>query len=78
MHPHEYAAQRDRLNVEQAAAYIGVSESVLNKARLTGDGPVFLKLGRLVAYDRAELDTWLASRRRASKSATSAPVTAHA
>jgi predicted DNA-binding transcriptional regulator AlpA len=70
MHPNE------RYNVEQAAEYIGVSESFLNKARLTGDGPVFLKLGRLVAYDRTDLDAWLRSRRRTSTSASAAPAPA--
>lgn len=67
----------NRLNVSQAAEYIGVSDSFLNKARLTGGGPVFLKLGRLVVYDRADLDTWLRSCRRTSTSA-SAPAPAPA
>jgi predicted DNA-binding transcriptional regulator AlpA len=70
--PPAFSAAR-RLNVEDAAHYVGVSESFLNKARLTGDGPVFLKIGRLVAYDLADLDAWLRSCRRTSTSAQSAP-----
>ncbi len=57
-----------RFTVSEAARYLGVSESFLNKARLTGSGPVFLKLGSKVAYERADLDRYLASRRRSSTS----------
>jgi len=63
----------DRLNVPEAADYLGVSESFLNKARLNGNGPIFIKVGRLVAYQRADIDSWLHSRRRTSTSATMAP-----
>jgi predicted DNA-binding transcriptional regulator AlpA len=58
----------DRLTVEDAARYVGLSVSFMNRARLHGDGPVFLKLGRRVVYDRSDLDAWLASRRRTSTS----------
>ena len=57
-----------RLNVEAAAAYTGISASTLNKLRVFGGGPVFLKLGRRVAYDVADLDAWLTARRRRSTS----------
>ncbi len=57
-----------RLRVADAAAYAGCSASFLNKARLTGDGPVFLKLGKSVIYDISDLDAWLNCRRRRSTS----------
>ena len=57
-----------RLVVSSAAEYVGLSVSTLNKLRVFGGGPVFLKLGRRVAYDVADLDAWLASRRRRSTS----------
>jgi predicted DNA-binding transcriptional regulator AlpA len=57
-----------RLPVRDAADYVGLSCSTLNKLRLYGGGPVFLKLGRRVAYDVADLDAWLASKRRSSTS----------
>jgi len=57
-----------RLPVEEAARHTGLSVSTLNKLRVFGGGPVFLKLGRRVAYDVADLDAWLASRRRRSTS----------
>jgi predicted DNA-binding transcriptional regulator AlpA len=60
------------LSTEQAADYCGLSSSFFNKSRLTGDGPVFLKLGRRVAYKRDDLDRWLESCRRSSTSQTEA------
>jgi predicted DNA-binding transcriptional regulator AlpA len=57
-----------RLPVSAAATYLGLSGSTLNKLRVFGGGPVFLKLGRRVAYDIADLDAWLATKRRTSTS----------
>lgn len=56
------------LRVQAAAKHLGLSVSTLNKLRVFGGGPVFLKLGRRVAYDVADLDAWLTSRRRSSTS----------
>lgn len=57
-----------RFRTAEAASYCGLSPRTLEKLRLTGDGPPFLKLGRAVVYDRADLDAWLNSRRRTSTS----------
>lgn len=57
-----------RLSVDAAAEYVGLSASTLNKLRVFGGGPVFLKLGRRVVYDVADLDGWLNQRRRVSTS----------
>lgn len=57
-----------RLGVEDAAKYTGLSVSTLNKLRVFGGGPVFLKLGRRVAYDVADLERWLETKRRRSTS----------
>jgi predicted DNA-binding transcriptional regulator AlpA len=52
-----------------AAHYLGIAESTLNKTRLTGDGPPFVKVGlRSVAYCKADLDAWIAARVRRSTS----------
>lgn len=56
------------LDVSGAAQRLGLSVSTLNKLRVFGGGPVFLKLGRRVVYDPADLDAWLASKRRRSTS----------
>lgn len=57
-----------RMAVEAAAAYVGLSASTLNKLRVFGGGPAFLKLGRRVVYDVRDLDQWLSDRRRQSTS----------
>jgi predicted DNA-binding transcriptional regulator AlpA len=58
-----------RLRSPAAAAYLGLSASTLAKMRLRGDGPVYSKAGpRIVVYDVADLDAWLATRRRQSTS----------
>ncbi|MBO6763456.1 AlpA family transcriptional regulator [Maricaulis sp.] len=56
------------LDADKAAAYLGVSQGYLNKLRTTGGGPVFVKVGRRVVYDVADLDQWFADRKRASTS----------
>lgn len=56
------------LSTEQAAARCGLSPRTLEKVRITGGGPRFVKLGRSVRYDVADLDAWIASNRRASTS----------
>lgn len=58
------------LNTFQAAEFLGVSPSYMNKLRLTGDGPVFAKIGTRVAYDIADLKSWVEARKQTSTSAT--------
>jgi len=58
----------DALMDETAAgAYLGgaaspVSIRTLQRWRLEGGGPRFVRVGRLVRYRRSELDAWLAGR----------------
>ena len=55
------------LRTPAAAEYVGLSESTLEKRRLRGDGPRFIRLGgRAVGYPIEELDRWLESHRRCS------------
>lgn len=63
-------SKRIRLRTTKAADHCGVAKSTLEKKRLTGTGPPFMKLGRTVVYDTADLDAWLTSRRRRSTSDT--------
>ena len=56
------------VNNSDAARHLGLSESTLNKLRLTGGGPIFLKLGRRVLYDFKDLEDWLGRHRRTSTS----------
>jgi predicted DNA-binding transcriptional regulator AlpA len=53
-----------KLSVKETAAYLSVSKSWLDKRRLDGKGPTYLKLGRRVVYDIADLENWTASNRR--------------
>lgn len=65
--------QTKRMNTQQAAAYLGegVSHRTLEAYRVRSGGPIYMKLGKRVVYDAADLDAWLASKRRHS---TSVPV----
>jgi predicted DNA-binding transcriptional regulator AlpA len=56
------------MRTAQAAEHVGLSASTLEKLRVFGGGPRFIKLGKTVVYDTADLDAWLAAHRRASTS----------
>ena len=62
---------RRRMNVVEAAAYTGLAVSTLNKYRVSGNPSIpFIKVGRRVTYDSADLDAFLAAHRRTSTSET--------
>lgn len=50
------------LDTTGAAAYTGVSRSSLEKLRVYGGGPRYLKLGRRVRYRVEDLESWLSER----------------
>lgn len=52
------------IRTKQAANYLGLSKSTLDKLRCLGGGPRFYKLGRAVIYDVADLDAWKSERAR--------------
>lgn len=56
----------ERITPAQAAKRLGVSTSFLSELRRDpeGNGPVFYQLGRKIEYAIADLDAWLADRRR--------------
>ena len=59
------------LRTPQAAAYLGLTASTLEKMRLTGSGPRFVRLGtRAVGYTLSDLDAFVEAGRRASTSDT--------
>lgn len=60
------------LTTDEAAQRLGVSPNHLEKLRVVGGGPGFVKLGRAVRYEPAALQDWVASCRRRSTSHTSA------
>jgi hypothetical protein len=56
------------LNVVQAAGYASISKSTLDKLRVYGGGPIYIKVGARVVYDRVDLDTWLVGKKIANTS----------
>jgi excisionase family DNA binding protein len=44
------------LRTPEAARYLGVSKSYLNKSRSKGTGPAYRKEGHAVIYDESDLD----------------------
>jgi predicted DNA-binding transcriptional regulator AlpA len=66
------------LNTKQAAHYVGLSESLLEKRRCNGDGPTFSQIGKAVRYLTSDLDAWMQANRRTSTTAASAATEAAA
>ena len=59
--------QRRLVKTEGASEYTTLAVSTLEKLRLSGGGPRFVKLGgRAIAYDLRDLDSWIDSQRRVS------------
>jgi predicted DNA-binding transcriptional regulator AlpA len=56
------------LNVVEAANYSGISKSTLDKRRVYGGGPIFIKIGGRVVYDQFDLDSWLTGKKVANTS----------
>ncbi len=56
------------LNTRQAAERCCLSPRTLEKRRVTGGGPLFIRLGGAVRYRLEDLDTWIAANRRRSTS----------
>ena len=53
--------QKRGFNTSEAAHYCGLSKSYFDHARLTGNGPSYVRLGGRVRYLKEDLDTWLDS-----------------
>lgn len=65
----ELDQSRERLlTAKDAADCLRLSLSWLAKARMRGDGPPFVKLGRSVRYGESALAKWTRSRTRFSTS----------
>jgi hypothetical protein len=58
----------ETLSVIQAATYTSLSKSSLDKLRVYGGGPLYIKVGARVVYDRVDLDSWLVGKKVANTS----------
>ena len=58
------------LNEKELASEYGFSLKKLQKARCTGDGPVYIKFGRSVLYDVRDVEAFLAENKYRSTSQT--------
>jgi predicted DNA-binding transcriptional regulator AlpA len=63
MSQQETATELERLlTAREAANFLRVSESWLAKARMQGNGPPFVKIGRSIRYRQSDLLRWMRSR----------------
>jgi hypothetical protein len=58
------------VTTKEAAKIVRLSESQLNKLRIFGGGPEFVKLSARVFYETDALEAWIAGNRRRSTSDT--------
>lgn len=62
------------LSTPQAAEYLGLKPNYLEKLRISGGGPAFVKItggpAGMIRYTREDLDAWVAASRRRSTSDT--------
>jgi predicted DNA-binding transcriptional regulator AlpA len=63
---------RRKLSTYGAAEYLGIGKSTLDKMRVTGTGPAFIKIGKRVVCDPADLDAWSEQHKRSNTSQSAA------
>jgi hypothetical protein len=62
------------MTTQETADYVRHAGQTLAKWRCYGQGPRYVRVGRSILYDRADVDAWLDARMRRS---TSDPGTTH-
>ena len=50
------------MNTNELAEYLGIAVSTIADYRLKGIGPVYVKIGHLVRYRKADVDNWVANK----------------
>lgn len=70
--------QKQNLTEEEAAEVLGLSRRTLQMWRYEGKGPVYLKLGGAIRYNRRDLEEYQRDARRQSTAESSAPKAAAA
>lgn len=64
------------MDEKQAAEFLAISPRTLQAWRLTGGGPAFKKIGRVVRYDSADLATFISARTHTSTASVTMKETA--
>jgi predicted DNA-binding transcriptional regulator AlpA len=64
----DFNSRERLLTTTETAKLLRLSPSWLAKARMRGDGPPYVKLGRSVRYDEGDVAQWMKSRVRLSTS----------
>jgi len=59
---------RKYITQDQLADLLGLSPRSLERWRVSGTGPAFVKAGRKPLYDIVDVDAWLSASRRKSTS----------
>jgi len=59
-------APKDTMGIKEAAKYCGVSRRCIGNHIVRGSGPVFTMANKARRFTKADLDTWMASRRKAA------------
>jgi len=55
------------LNFDEVAAYTGLSKSYLYKLTSTGGIPCYKPHGKLIYFNKSEIDNWLQQNRKSTK-----------
>ena len=50
------------MNTNELAEYLGIAVSTIVDYRLKGIGPVYVRIGHLVRYRKADVDNWVANK----------------
>lgn len=66
-------SHRKKLDTAEAANYLSLGKSTLEKFRIVGGGPKVIKIGKRVIYDPDDLDAWLEQHKQASTPKSTAP-----
>lgn len=61
-----FIQQKTVLNLEEVAAYTGLSKSCLYKKTSTGGIPCYKPNGKHIYFNKNEIDKWLLSNRKAT------------
>lgn len=59
--------QEKLLITKEVAEYLDIAISTLMQYRVNRTGPIYIKLGQLVRYRKADMDAWLKARENQEK-----------